>query len=371
VAKEGEDVSRTVFIVGAGASVEAGAPVMADFLDRADGLRRATNNRLSVKERESFDLVFKGIAALRAVHSKAALDVDNLESVFGAFEMARLSGRLVPLTDAEVAGLNPAMRRLIVTTLEKSIQLPVSSRQVRPPRPYSEFSMLVGKISDSHLGPVSFITFNYDLGLDYMLHFHQTPVDYCFDEKPQGGVPLMKLHGSVNWGRCAGCGKIAPWTLQAFFQKVSWDRVMWDDEVKHAWLDVGAKISQYEHCSGQKCEPDPVIVPPTWNKSEYQQVVNVWRHASRHLSEAENIFVIGYSLPDADQFFRYMFALGTIGDGRPQRFWVVDPDPQGGIADRFQALLGPAFKSRFRRFRMPFAQAIPQVEAALQIPSRD
>jgi hypothetical protein len=32
---------------------------------------------------------------------------------------------------------------------------------------------------------------------------------------------------------------------------------------------------------------------------------SVWRAAATHLAEAENVFIIGYSLPDTDEFFRY------------------------------------------------------------------
>jgi NAD-dependent SIR2 family protein deacetylase len=370
--EEDHKVSRTVFIVGAGASREAGAPVMADFLDRADVLRRTkVNNRLTPGEHESFDLVFKGIAELRAAHSKAALDVDNLEAVFGAFEMARLAGRLGSLTEAEVVGLNPAMRRLIVSTLEKSIQLPVSDRAVSPPVPYFQFVQLSTRISGSHLGPVSFITFNYDLSLDFAFYFNRDQVDYCFEDKPASGIPLMKLHGSVNWARCTGCKALAPWHLRAFFQTHNWNHALWGREAKSVCLDVGANLSKYEHCAGQRCEPDPVIVPPTWNKAEYQQVVNIWKRASQHLSEAENVIVVGYSLPEADQFFRYLFALGTIGEARPQRFWVVDPDPSGEVASRFQRLLGPAFQNRFRLFREGFGTALQNIETALQLPRQE
>jgi hypothetical protein len=218
------------------------------------------------------------------------------------------------------------------------------------------------------MGPVSFIAMNYDLALDYMFQRRNTPVDYCFGESPQArAMPLMKLHGSVNWGRCTGCGEISPCSLPVFFQNRSWENALWSDRTITVALDVGAAIGQYQHCTGKPCEPDPVIVPPTWNKAEYQQVANVWKHAARHLSEAENIIVIGYSLPESDQFFRYLFALGTIGDARPQRFWVVDPDPRGHVKERFKRLLGPSFESRFRVFPMSFSDAIPQVEAALQI----
>jgi NAD-dependent SIR2 family protein deacetylase len=359
-------MSRTVFILGAGASVDSGAPTMAGFIDKADALRRGPPG-LAKEDQQSFDLVFRGINALRAAHSKATLDIDNIESVFGAFEMARLAGRLAPLNGDEVAALNPAMRRLIVTTLGRSIRLPVRGRQVDPAVPYSDFGSLVARIQRSNLGPVSFITFNYDLNLDYMLHFKLGGADYCFDDAPGPGVPLMKLHGSVNWFRCK-CGTIAPWGLQAFLKSFNWDRALLTDKVE--WvdgLDLAPHVKHFEHCAGQPCEPDPIIVPPTWNKSEYHQVANVWKHAAHHLSDAENIIVIGYSLPESDQFFRFLFALGTIGDGRPQRFWIIDPDPGGAVETRFRALLGQAFESRFTPYKHPFVDGVRVLNSVLRL----
>jgi hypothetical protein len=72
----------------------------------------------------------------------------------------------------------------------------------------------------------------------------------------------------------------------------------------------------------------------------------VWQAAARELSTAENIVVCGYSLPDSDQFFRYLYALGTVGDLRLKRLWVFDPDP--GVEDRFKKLLGQAATPRFK-----------------------
>jgi len=334
---------------------------MNNFLDTADNLRRSRDAHFSTEEKTSFDLVFRAINALRAAHSKAELDTDNLESVFGAFEMARLSGRLASLSGTEVEALNPSMRSLIVGTLERAIRLPVTQGAVFPPRPYADFVKLITNVGGSSVGPVSIITFNYDLNLDYMLYFAHVAVDYCFDDKPTAGIPVMKLHGSVNWARCTGCSKVVPWALPTFFQKASWDRALLFRETTTVTLNVGAQIATYAHCTDHACEAAPVIVPPTWNKAEYQQVATVWKHAASHLSEAENIIVIGYSLPETDQFFRYLFALGTIGDARPQRFWVVDPDAQA--AKRFEALLGPSFRSRFRHYRKTFSEAIGELQA--------
>jgi hypothetical protein len=87
-------MSKTVFILGAGASFEAGAPLMKDFLDKSEQLRDL--GRIPDSQRE-FDLVFKALAALNHAHSKAVLNVRNIEEVFAAFEMAKLIKRLDPL----------------------------------------------------------------------------------------------------------------------------------------------------------------------------------------------------------------------------------------------------------------------------------
>ena len=100
---------------------------MADFLDTADELRKTIDLG---DDKASFDAVFKGISALQAVHSKSTLDVYNLESVFAAFEMASLFGRLGSLTAEEIRGMSSAIRRLIVRTLEERIMLPVRGKTV-------------------------------------------------------------------------------------------------------------------------------------------------------------------------------------------------------------------------------------------------
>ena len=81
-------MSDVVFVLGAGASREAGAPLMKDFIDTAESMLRSEN---CGHERPAFELVFKAIAALQPVYAKAVLDTNNLESVFSALEMA---GRL-------------------------------------------------------------------------------------------------------------------------------------------------------------------------------------------------------------------------------------------------------------------------------------
>ena len=359
-------MSLTVFILGAGASREAGGPLMADFLDTADELRRTIDLG---DDKTSFDAVFKGVSALQAVHSKSTLDVYNLESVFAAFEMASLFGRLGTLTSQEIQGMSAAIRRLIVRTLEERIMLPVSGKTVKPPLPYEQLVKLVLALprSPQTRGPAnaSIVTFNYDISLDFAFHDRRVGVDYCL--KPSSDMTrfhLMKLHGSLNWGRCSQCHSVVSWHLEAFFAKHHWD--IWGSEPKTVPFKIASVLKEFTHCDNH-VERDPVIVPPTWNKTQYhQQIEAVWSQAARHLSEAENIFIVGYSLPETDQFFRYLYSLGTVGDTLLKRVWVFDPD-RATVEKRFEALLGETAKARFRFVQATFTEAVAMLRDHFKI----
>jgi hypothetical protein len=83
-----------------------------------------------------------------------------------------------------------------------------------------------------------------------------------------------------------------------------------------------------------------MIVPPTWSKTaHYEAIAPVWRRAATHLAEARDIIVIGYSLPLTDELFRYLYALGSVGQRRLRRFWVIDSDQSGDVRQRFENLL--------------------------------
>ena len=81
-------MSKTVFILGAGASRDSGAPLMNDFLDRARKLY--VSGEYGERFREDFERVTGAISDLQKIHSKSELDIYNIEEIFAAFEMAEL-----------------------------------------------------------------------------------------------------------------------------------------------------------------------------------------------------------------------------------------------------------------------------------------
>ncbi len=352
-------MSETVFVLGAGASKEAGAPVMADFLDRAYALSKET---LDKRAKASLDLVFRARDELQRVHSKAQLDLDNVESVFAAFEMAQVLGLLGSLGESEIRELPDAMRTAIVTTLEKSIRLNMEMGRVPPPNPYGYFAGLLSQLLRKRRS-VCVITLNYDLCLDYALNFKSIGTDYCLgpSENP-AAVKLLKLHGSLNWTTCSGCHKTVAWHLKDYLKQFNWLATPGASTVV---LEVASRIGSFQHCPMSPAE-GTVIVPPTWNKIQYHKDIEpVWRAAAKELSDAENVFIAGYSLPPTDQFFRYFYALASAGPARLRQFHVYDPEPS--VEGKFRSILGPQAAGRFRFSKSIFNQALPDIAARLGI----
>jgi NAD-dependent SIR2 family protein deacetylase len=353
-------MSNTVFILGAGASKEACAPLMNEFLDVSENLLKAGDLGAA---QISFKNVFDAIGNLQLVHSKAQLDIQNIESIFAAFEMAKTLDSFPGQSPDNIDNLIKSLKIVIVETLQRTIRLEKSKGSVKPPETYARFTDMLVHLKGSAIPnhSVSVITFNYDMALDYALHFHRINYDYSIEESNKDdAIPILKLHGSLNWAHCSQCDKVIPVNLKDYFNKgnISFDI----PQIKDAILDIGTKLDKFEHC-GLNLDKEPVLVPPTWHKEDYYRTIsNVWRRAASELSEAENIFVIGYSLPKSDAFFRYLYALGTVSQTLLKRFWVFNPDDSGEVKSRFEDLLGPGAKARFRYFTEKFSTAISLIK---------
>src|SRR5437762_13523139 len=84
---------RNVYVLGAGFSADAGAPLITDFLDRSRRLYLDPNSSLDSIERDQFNDVFDFREKLARAREKVVLDLDNIEQLFGLVEISeRLQG---------------------------------------------------------------------------------------------------------------------------------------------------------------------------------------------------------------------------------------------------------------------------------------
>ncbi len=357
-------MSKIVFVLGAGASAHCGTPLMGNFLEVAEGLwRRGEVPQVS----EHFEKVFDAIGYLQGIHSKANLDTYNIETVYAAFEMGKLLNSLPGAEEMSlmsgteqpilIEGLISSIKKVIGYTLENTTKL--RNTEIRAPEAYYEFAGIIETLIEAGKD-CSIITFNYDLGLDYSLHVGRKILpDYGLsdvDLSDKKFVTYLKLHGSLNWGKCSKCGKITAYRDFRVTEPKS--------GLDYSILPIISELKT-KTCCGEPLEEDSFIVPPTWNKTAYHtEIDQVWKRAALELNDAENIFVLGYSLPDTDLFFHYLFALGVDMRTILKGFYVYNIDDAGAVEKRFQSLLGSGIMQRFHYYDVTFETAVSKVYAS-------
>lgn len=351
---------ENVFILGAGASRESGGPLMSDFLDVAEDHLRAGKFQT---DSESINKVFNIISELQQIHAKSNLDLTNIETLFGALEMAIIINQLGKHSKEEIIDYRDSLIRLIVTTIELSMKFRRRQNTLVPHGPYLRLAnILNAKI----LKNSAIITFNYDMGIDAALHSNEIIINYGLDSTNDKAFKLLKLHGSINWVKEInknGTTNIYPIYWKDF-------NMEFGPNINN---EIFVSISNQLNVLAKKLynieiNNNPVIIPPTWNKTEYHgTLTNVWSTAANALNSAKNVFVFGYSLPETDSFFRYLFALGSMGEARIRRFWVFDPDSTGIVKNRYETMLGQGLKNRFTYFEEPFGKALGTLQSKLKI----
>ena len=174
------------------------------------------------------------------------------------------------------------------------------------------------------------ITFNWDLLVDNLISLENNcPPDYAttfdktfigrwVDYNPETNRPkLLKLHGSLNWMYCKKCKKSYNYVLQG---KVTTDMV----------LNPDAKWLKCPDCQNHQLEP--IIIPPTINKhyKKWEIIKQIWKEAKNCLIKADEITIIGYSLPLTDFRAKWLFMEAVAEHKQPlKKLTIVDKYPDG------------------------------------------
>ena len=328
---------------------------MASFLDSAADLLDRSEGSVSA---HAFRYVFRLLEErLPILFSKSVVDLTNIESLFSIIEMGRFLGRLPMTPPEEIDHAHSAVRTLIAETIEETCLFRTSpeGRWL----PHEHYSRLVAAFRGAPASDVVFLTFNYDVAIDFALHSAGSAVDYALGDAPlDGAVPLLKLHGSLNWARCTECDAISVLPFDRYFKGGPGSHPL-----KAARLPM--RLREILHRVGRLCPHDSsavvaAIVPPTWNKTEHHKIFHaVWKRAASEMATADRIVIAGYSFPASDGFFRDLLALGLLGTTRLRQFAVVDPDPE--VHGRFRALLSPQSQRRYVGYQARFEDALPNL----------
>jgi hypothetical protein len=129
-------------------------------------------------------------------------------------------------------------------------------------------------------------------------------------------LPLIKLHGSLNW-------------IANSPNKPEYVESLWNAYAQ-ARPGKPAEINRIP------------IVAPTWRKNPVDDTIfaTLMAETREHLQRASKIVVIGYSMPETDSYFRYLLATALNTPELPTvEIW--DRQEEGRIRPRFERMFGP------------------------------
>ena len=257
-------------------------------------------------------------------------------------EIKNIEELLTAVTLSDFMIRNPKTHALVNSILYpewKSIEEKLSLRDIESVSSFQNmlstfFSLLVGTMLYAEPNPVhesvakfvsqhektNIVTTNYDVCIDRVLDKEGLSYSYIIGSRNKGdAVPLVKMHGSINWFYCENC--------QALFMP----RV-------EEMIDATKKNIPYAItgvCSNCGASTRHMIVPPTTYKYLiYPPIVEVW-NAGREIFERSSLYVvIGYSFSLADDYIAKML-LKAIGEDPTKEIIIIDKNPE--VPEKFKS----------------------------------
>jgi len=269
-----------VYVLGSGFSVEAGAPLARSVINH---IFRTNGLNPQLMELKSFldEFLFQG--------KQDWSDDTDLEEVLSRLDLIR---HYKPYPGVDYSRVSH-FEELLLAEFTKLLS-PLKLDSSHPS--YSAFRSIL-------CGDETIISFNYDLIMEDLLISTGWGYKYCIetvDAKLQGKKPvnLLKLHGSINLYYCPVCGDVF------FFSPLVTEHPITEKETDSLMI--------CKNCSqpNQQVNLRHFIIAPTLFKSYTMSVLRrLWFKALKSLTEAGQIYFIGYSLPEADilsyQLFDY------------------------------------------------------------------
>lgn len=310
--------TKTVYVLGAGFSVEANAPSQEKLVQKIFEVHK-TNPGVFKENRIAEFVKFLNKTLCIPTDLQETIPLEDIFTPLDSCIANNVSFKNLSVQDVV------QKRKLVFELIGLTLQFLLENSDKKYIDDFAKYVVQASKVRKQNyrtIDPVSIISTNWDILLDNSLYNEiSNPadlavVDYCcyissYNEsddsvKPgleilgQGGfnVKLLKLHGSLNWLQCPKCQRI----YVKFNEKIA--------------MNPYANIARptCRHCDknfGKQKSHNLVanLIMPTFLKDlSNPQYKIIWQNAGIELSEAKKIVFIGYSLPQADFEMRQLLS---------------------------------------------------------------
>lgn len=206
---------------------------------------------------------------------------------------------------------------------------------------------------------ISFITFNQDMMIEKAVEYSMTEhpatygdfpwsIDSCYhvdfdDVDPvrknatkfttgsDAAMPLLKLHGSLNWIYESTFGSYKE--LLEFLENPPTGKLVCQNDQ--------TLYEELKYTGGRKTQRTiPFIVPPVYDKDPHSHEVlrPVWAKANAELRSADRLVIFGYSFPETDVAAQTLLKRSYYANDNMSTVTIIDID--SSTASRIADLLG-------------------------------
>lgn len=370
------DSDCCVFIVGAGASVQHGQPVMNDFMSTAckryyEMKKLETRHPLVEHYERLFAFQNECLGCSWAVNR----NWHNIEEVYTQADLLRLTGMngAEAICDSIAMSIWDTYRRIggsspPVQSLCAQIKAIYGLRSVMVTTNYDclwehALTNVRGNEPWDYYYPGFFFPWHHETG-----HKHPFADGILWEWADEGieprrqhnVVPIIKLHGSVNWFREVDVASSKCFASTMFHRGKGPQHFV----VTAPEFDVSRFTETFLQTDGNKRQVIPMIVPPMLGKTaEFSPIRDAWNAAIHFLQRARLIVIIGYSFPRTDAFMTRLLAEGLKRNRGLDRIVVTDLQAASLWQERIDHLFPPSMRDyrvnqQFGRTAVDFIEGV-------------
>lgn len=335
--------SKTVFILGAGFSRDAGAPLQSEIVKQIFELdSREIGDPWLRKTFKEYRDCFSGYLSGACCISEQRFEDVSLEDVFTPIDRCIMDNTSFrSIAPHELIQTRQKISALIIILFRHKLE--------RVHKDYIDAfaSYLVRwKEENTKEDPFAVISTNWDILLDNSIKDaigSQDTVDYCCHYVPykedetllpglmaiaKGGynIKLLKIHGSMNWLRCQRCLRL----YITFFNKIALEEYLSKPTCRICDRNYG-RLGQ----DGGGFLVSELLMPTFLKDLSDVNMKLIWQNSAIELSEARKVVFLGYSFPSSDFELRQLLSRSVRHDAEIEVVLHESDKPRDDSSDRY------------------------------------
>lgn len=294
---------KVVYVLGAGFSAPFGLPVIANFISLAKD-----QHLLQASGGPTFERVFEKLNELSRIKNVFAADLSNIEEVLSILEMDSFLGD----------GSSRVEFQEFIKSVIAFRTPPLKPYGSRLPGNWESFAFGRGDLQNG-LGLFVAALHQLAIGLDdasrrpsakrdVSAERSYSVVSANYDTLLESAAEFVNLHFEVA----------APIAFRRLPGEPASNPIL---AKLHGTVDGGD------------------IVPPTWSKGSHPGIAPRWQLARESLSNANHVRFLGYSLPEADAYVRYLLKFSMLSSEHLKTVDVMCLDPQNSVRERYKSFV--------------------------------